>query len=56
MNMTCGAEANDKAVSDEKQFFGLSDINDEGVIKLSAGRKRHALISAGVGERRCSTK
>ena len=39
-----GAKVNDQAVTDEKKLLGLSDINDEGVIKLSAGRKRHALI------------
>jgi tyrosyl-tRNA synthetase len=39
-----GAKVNDKTVSDEKQLLGLSDLNEQGVIKLSAGRKRHALI------------
>ncbi len=39
-----GAKVNDKPVTDEKQLLSLADINDEGVIKLSAGRKRHALI------------
>jgi len=39
-----GARVNDKPVSDEKSLLGLGDLNDEGVIKLSAGRKRHALI------------
>ncbi len=39
-----GAKVNDRPVTDEKKLLGLSDINDEGVIKLSAGRKRHALI------------
>jgi tyrosyl-tRNA synthetase len=39
-----GAGVNDKTLSDEKQLLGLADINEQGVIKLSAGRKRHALI------------
>ncbi len=39
-----GAKVNDKTVSDEKLVLGLGDLNSDGVIKLSAGRKRHALI------------
>jgi tyrosyl-tRNA synthetase len=39
-----GAKVNDQPLTDEKQLLGLSDLNEEGVIKLSAGRKRHALI------------
>ncbi len=39
-----GAKVNDKAVSDERGTLSLDDLNDDGVIKLSAGKKRHALI------------
>ena len=39
-----GAKINDEPVEDEKRLLTLQDVNAEGVIKLSAGRKRHALI------------
>jgi tyrosyl-tRNA synthetase len=39
-----GARINDQPVSDEKRALTLADLNSDGVIKLSAGRKRHALI------------
>ncbi len=39
-----GAKVNDAAVSDEGLILTSSDLNSEGVIKLSAGKKRHALI------------
>ena len=39
-----GAKVNDQAVSDEKATISSAQINDDGVIKLSAGKKRHALI------------
>ena len=39
-----GARINDAAVEDEKRLLTLKDINAEGIIKLSAGRKRHALL------------
>ena len=39
-----GARVNDQAISDEKLLLSLADVNADGVIKLSAGRKRHALI------------
>jgi tyrosyl-tRNA synthetase len=39
-----GARINDKGVSDEKKVVGLGDLNSDGVVKLSAGRKRHALV------------
>jgi tyrosyl-tRNA synthetase len=32
------------AVTDERQTLTLSDLTAEGVIKLSLGKKRHALI------------
>lgn len=35
---------NDKAVSDEQRQVSSADLNDEGVIKLSMGKKRHVLI------------
>lgn len=39
-----GAKINDQAVSDEKSTVTTVEINSDGVIKLSAGKKRHALI------------
>ena len=39
-----GIKVNDVAVSDERQSLTLSDLTEEGVIKLSLGKKRHALI------------
>lgn len=39
-----GARVNDKPVSDEKMSLTLDDVNADGVIKLSAGKKRHVLI------------
>ncbi|MEX2617703.1 MAG: tyrosine--tRNA ligase [Alphaproteobacteria bacterium] len=38
-----GARLNDTRIADEKALVTMADINAEGVIKLSAGRKRHAL-------------
>jgi tyrosyl-tRNA synthetase len=39
-----GARVNDETVSDETRKVGLGDLNSDGVIKLSAGRKRHVLV------------
>jgi len=39
-----GLKVNDKAVSDERRLLTLSDLTKDGVIKLSLGKKRHALI------------
>ena len=39
-----GARLNDSAVDGETRPVTLSDLNAEGIIKLSAGRKRHALV------------
>ncbi len=39
-----GARVNDEAITDEARKLTLGDVTAEGVIKLSAGRKRHALI------------
>ncbi|HEX3970986.1 MAG TPA: tyrosine--tRNA ligase [Stellaceae bacterium] len=41
-----GARINDQPVSDAKRVLTAADLNSDGVIKLSAGRKRHALIKA----------
>jgi tyrosyl-tRNA synthetase len=42
-----GARVNDAVVKTEMQPVSLADLDAEGVIKLSAGRKRHALIRPG---------
>lgn len=39
-----GAKVNDTQFKDEHGSLTASDLNGEGVIKLSAGKKRHALI------------
>jgi tyrosyl-tRNA synthetase len=39
-----GLRVNDIAVADEKRLLTLADVTPEGVIKLSLGKKRHALI------------
>ena len=39
-----GGRVNDSVVNEELAAITLSDVNDEGVIKLSAGRKRHAIV------------
>lgn len=39
-----GIKVNDVAVTDERRLLTPSDLTDEGVIKLSLGKKRHALI------------
>ncbi len=39
-----GARLNDRPVRDEKAQLTLAHLNDDGVIKLSIGKKRHALI------------
>jgi tyrosyl-tRNA synthetase len=39
-----GARVNDQPISDEKRMLTLADLDQNGVIKLSAGKKRHALI------------
>jgi tyrosyl-tRNA synthetase len=35
---------NDAAVSDEKRVIGSADVNADGVIKLSLGKKKHVLV------------
>jgi len=39
-----GAKVNDNAVSDGGQTLTLSDLTTDGYIKLSSGKKKHALI------------
>src|SRR5579862_2350580 len=39
-----GARINDQVLSDEKRLVTATDANADGVIKLSAGKKRHALV------------
>jgi tyrosyl-tRNA synthetase len=39
-----GAKVNDKSVSDIDLTLSTSDLTDEGYIKLSSGKKRHALV------------
>ncbi|MEC9152137.1 MAG: tyrosine--tRNA ligase [Pseudomonadota bacterium] len=39
-----GGRVNDAQIGDEKAIIATSDINRDGVIKISAGRKRHALV------------
>jgi tyrosyl-tRNA synthetase len=41
-----GGRVNDMAIAEETQAVGLDDLNAEGVIKISAGKKRHALVRA----------
>jgi len=39
-----GLRLNDKAVTDPKATGSLSDVSSQGVLKISIGRKKHALI------------
>ncbi len=39
-----GLRINDHAISDERAVLGSRDLTGEGVVKLSLGRKRHALL------------
>ena len=39
-----GARLNDVAVTDEMRMVGPDDLGSEGSAKLSAGKKRHALV------------
>ena len=41
-----GARINDVVIAAETQTISLGDLNDEGLVKLSAGKKRHALVRA----------
>ncbi len=42
-----GARVNDRPIGDENAVLGEADIDGDGLIKLSAGRKRHALLKVG---------
>jgi len=39
-----GARINDQPLDSEDQAIGVGDVTADGVIKLSAGKKRHALV------------
>ena len=39
-----GARVNDQVVEDPELKISQSDLNDEGFIKLSAGKKKHAAL------------
>jgi len=41
-----GVRVNDQPASDERAALTLSDLNQDGVVKLSLGRKRHVLLKA----------
>ncbi len=41
-----GARINDTIVDDETRIVRLADLGPQGVLKLGAGRKRHALVRA----------
>jgi tyrosyl-tRNA synthetase len=41
-----GGRINDQLVDDETRTIGLADLDPQGMLKLSAGRKRHALVRA----------
>ena len=41
-----GARLNDQAFTDDTRLIGIGDLGTDGAIKLSAGKKRHALVRA----------
>ena len=41
-----GGRLNGTVITDESRLVGLADLTGDGVIKLSAGRKRHAIVRA----------
>jgi tyrosyl-tRNA synthetase len=41
-----GGRINDAAIDSDSRAVGLDDLNADGLIKLSAGKKRHALVRA----------
>ncbi len=43
-----GAKLNDGPIADETAKATTADLNADGVVKLSAGKKRHALVKVGV--------
>ena len=42
-----GARINDQKVDSDQRVITLSDLNDDKMIKLSAGKKKHALVVVG---------
>ena len=42
-----GGRVNDTVVTSEMAEITINDLNSEGVIKVSAGKKRHALLKVG---------
>ena len=42
-----GARLNDQVIDSDSRMVDASDASEEGVIKLSAGKKRHALVKVG---------
>ena len=42
-----GARINNVTVSDETRTITAADLDADGVVKLSAGKKRHALVRLG---------
>lgn len=42
-----GARLNDETITDDNRPVGTADVRADGTIKLSAGKKRHALVKAG---------
>ncbi len=41
-----GARLNDQAFAEDTRLIGIGDLGGDGAIKLSAGKKRHALVRA----------
>ena len=39
-----GLKLNDATVSDPRLIVDVSSLNDDGVLKLSSGRKKHVLV------------
>ncbi len=39
-----GAKVNDAKINDAEDSIGIAHLNDDGVIKLSSGKKKHALV------------
>jgi len=40
-----GARVNDVKVEDDQQIISIADLNDDQAVKLSAGKKKHALVT-----------
>lgn len=41
-----GGRVNDVAIPNDQHSVGLQDLNGDGIVKLSAGKKRHVLVKA----------